>query len=163
MRKQRRRVLGGAVAIAFATVAVLALSALPAGAWTTPTNLAATTCGSHVTLTWSPVGRDSYVVYRSTSQSSGYTQIGTPTSATYTDTDPGLLAGTTYYYEVASHDSAGTSSPSSPVSVKVSSAACGQVPIGAIGAIPVALLLGGVLVYHQHRRRIRRQSTAAAS
>jgi hypothetical protein len=194
MRKQRRRVLGGAAAIAFATVAVLALSALPAGACpNAPTNLRAKACDSSVTLTWTPTSGPTaigWVVFRSTSSTpwntygitftslaslttvppSSWTDIGTvaaTTATSYSYLDKGLTNGKTYYYEVAGYDASGTGyvlGTQSSASAEPMSGACGtQTPIGAIGAIPVALLLGGVLVYQQHRRRIRRKSTAAAS
>ncbi len=190
MRKQRRRVLGGAAAIAFATVAVLALSALPAGACPdSPINLQAKVCDSSVTLTWSPAKggptATGWVVFRSSTSStpwdvtsvplttamipSGWTEIVTEandlTTTTYVDTT--VKNGTTYSYEVAGWDSGasgGIGYESNLVSASPTKGECGTpTPIGAIGAIPAALLLGGVLVYQQHRRRIRRQSTAAAS
>jgi hypothetical protein len=73
--------------------------------------------GSSVTLAWAGstdnVGVARYRVYRSTT--SGFTpgaanQIGTPTSAGYTDS--GLAAGT-YYYKVTAEDAAGNASAAS--------------------------------------------------
>lgn len=55
--------------------------------------------GRNITLTWSASkGASSYVIYRSTSEKSGYSQIGTTTSLSYTNKK--LKNGTKYYYRV---------------------------------------------------------------
>jgi len=87
----------------------------------TPTGLyASASSSSSVTLSWSTVSSaTSYIVYRSSSSGGTYTQIGTPTSTSYTNT--GLSASTTYYYKVAAKNSYGTSSLSGYVSATTSS------------------------------------------
>jgi subtilase family serine protease len=77
-----------------------------------PTNLAASVSGSSVDLSWSAAsGANGYYVYRSTSSSGPFAQITSTTSTSYTDSP----AAGTYYYEVASYNTYGTSSPTSPV------------------------------------------------
>jgi len=80
-----------------------------------PAGLAATAGNAQVSLTWSASsGATSYHVKRSTTTGGPYTQVGAPTSTSYTDT--GLIDGTTYYYVVSAVNSAGESSNSSEVS-----------------------------------------------
>lgn len=55
--------------------------------------------GKNITLSWSASkGASSYQIYRSTSEKSGYSQIGTTTSLSYTNKK--LKNGTKYYYRV---------------------------------------------------------------
>lgn len=80
-----------------------------------PSGLLATAGDAQVALSWTAVSAaSSYHVRRSTTSGGPYTQVGAPTSASYTDT--GLTNGTTYYYVVSSLNSAGESSNSSQVS-----------------------------------------------
>lgn len=73
-----------------------------------PTNLSASAGDAQVSLTWTAsTGADSYNVLRSTTSGSGYSQIGSSTTASYADT--GLTNGTTYYYVVQAVNGAGTS------------------------------------------------------
>jgi hypothetical protein len=71
-----------------------------------PTGLTANVVNSQVALTW-PVtsGATSYNVKRSTTNGSGYAQIGNPTGTNFTDS--GVTNGTTYYYVVSAVSSAG--------------------------------------------------------
>jgi len=94
------------------TAAYIEPTSVPAA----PTGVTATVASStSITISWSSVtGATGYKVYRSASSSGAYSQVGTPTSASYTDT--GLAANTTYYYKVAATNSAGESSQSSSVS-----------------------------------------------
>jgi fibronectin type 3 domain-containing protein len=77
----------------------------------TPSGVTATAGNAQVSLTWTSVsGATSYQVKRSVTSGSGYTQVGTPTTASFTDT--GLTNGTTYYYVVSAVNSAGESANS---------------------------------------------------
>jgi hypothetical protein len=78
--------------------------------------------GQHnVVLSWSPsTGATGYDVYRS-SAGGVYSQIASATSTTYTDSSTALQAGQVYSYEVTAVNSAGQSSPSSPVQVTIPS------------------------------------------
>ena len=79
-----------------------------------PTGLVATAGNAQVMLTWNAsTGATSYHVKRSTTNGSGYAQVGAPTTTTFTD--PGLTNGTPYYYVVTAVNSAGESGPSSQV------------------------------------------------
>ena len=85
----------------------------------TPTGVRATaTSTSSITVSWNSVsGATGYNIYRNISGS--YTQVGTSTTTSYTDT--GLTADTTYYYRVTASTSAGESSQSGNVSATTSS------------------------------------------
>jgi fibronectin type 3 domain-containing protein len=82
------------------------------------TGLAATPSTGQVALSWTAAsGATSYNVERSTSSSGPFTSIAMPSGTSYTDT--GVTAGSTYYYEVAGVNSAGTGPASSVVSATV--------------------------------------------
>jgi fibronectin type 3 domain-containing protein len=73
-----------------------------------PTNLVATPGNATVGLTWTAsTGATSYHVKRSTTNGSGYGQVGAPATANFADS--GLINGTTYYYVVTALNSAGES------------------------------------------------------
>jgi fibronectin type 3 domain-containing protein len=78
----------------------------------TPTGVNATAQSStNIRVSWSSVsGATGYYVYRSTSFDGEYSQIGSPTTASYTD--GGRSPNTTYYYKVAAWNIIGTSSQS---------------------------------------------------
>jgi fibronectin type 3 domain-containing protein len=83
-----------------------------------PTNVSATASAGQVTLTWTPsAGATSYRVYRSAvSGGEGSTPIKTGlTSASFTDS--GLVANTTYYYQVTAVNAAGESARSAEITV----------------------------------------------
>ena len=80
-----------------------------------------------------PQGATSYLIYRSTSESSGYSQIGTSQYASYADQT--VKVGNTYYYRVKAKNAKGTSDYSNtcryefsdtrkPGPAKITSATC---------------------------------------
>ncbi|MCL2126932.1 MAG: fibronectin type III domain-containing protein [Treponema sp.] len=91
----------------------------------TPTGVSATTLSSSsIQISWNAVsGATSYRVYRSTSASGTFNQVGNPTSTPFTDA--GLSANTTYWYRVSATNSAGESSQSDVVSATTQSSGGG--------------------------------------
>lgn len=80
-----------------------------------PSGLTETAGDATVTLKWTTSSdATGYNIKRATTSGGPYSQIGTPTSASYTDTS--LTNGTTYYYVVAAVNSAGESSNSVQIS-----------------------------------------------
>jgi fibronectin type 3 domain-containing protein len=80
-----------------------------------PTGLNATPGNTQVALSWTAVsGATSYHVWRSTTSGSGYVNIATTASSTYTDT--GLVSSTTYYYVVSALNFIGESTNSAEAS-----------------------------------------------
>ncbi|AMV40931.1 fibronectin type III domain-containing protein [Planctomyces sp. SH-PL62] len=64
-----------------------------------------------IALTWSAaIGAAGYRVERSATGTSGWAQVGAPTSSTSL-TDSGLAEGTRYYYRVTAYNAAGDSAP----------------------------------------------------
>ncbi len=91
-----------------ATPSVPAIPSVPAG-------LSAAKGSGQVTVSWSASSSaTSYHVKRGAASGGPYTQVGAPTSASYTDAT--VTNGTTYYYEVSAVNSAGESANSAPVS-----------------------------------------------
>jgi serine protease AprX len=84
---------------------------------TTPLNLKATSGKAKVTLTWSASsdtggsGLAGYAVYRSTSSTGVFTEIGRTTALSYGDT--AVTKGKTYWYYVKAYDGAGNFSAAS--------------------------------------------------
>jgi fibronectin type 3 domain-containing protein len=79
-----------------------------------PTALAATPGNAQVALSWAASsGATSYHVRRATTSGGSYTQVGAPTSTSYTDTS--LTNGITYYYVVSALNSTGESANSAQV------------------------------------------------
>jgi uncharacterized repeat protein (TIGR02543 family) len=89
----------------------------------TPIGVTATAqSSSSIEISWTSVsGASGYHVYRATSSSSSYSQIASPTTASYTNM--GLSASTTYYYKVSAYNSVGESTQSSYTSATTSSSA----------------------------------------
>ena len=82
-----------------------------------PADLTVTPGNAMVGLSWTAsTGATGYNVKRATTSGGPYTQVGAPTSTSYTDTS--LTNGTTYYYVVSALDSAGESADSAQVSAR---------------------------------------------
>jgi hypothetical protein len=79
---------------------------------------------SGINVSWNAApGATSYKVFRASSSSGTYTLVGSPSSASYTDS--GLSSSTTYYYKVSAVNSAGESAQSSYASATTSSSSSG--------------------------------------
>ena len=112
----------------------------------TPVNLVAAPARSGAVELGDAVGAESYIVKRSTTSGSGYTNIATGVTAT-SYLDSGVVSGTTYYYVVAATNNFGVSSDSA----EASATPLGPVPppwqtqdIGAVGIAGSALYGNGV-------------------
>lgn len=96
-----------------------------------------------ITLTITPTlsGATGYIIYRAKSENGTYTELGTTTSKTYTDTDAEL--GATYYYKVKQYKSNayGTDATYGRLVSTASSASAG-IPVGP-AAVPVSLYYDG--------------------
>ena len=87
-----------------------AASPIPA----TPAGLVASAANAQVILSWTASsGATSYSVKRSITSGGPYTQVGTPTAASFTDT--GLTNGTEYFYVVSAANASGASANSAQV------------------------------------------------
>ncbi len=101
--------LTGTNAISALTFYAVPITLLP------PTGLTATPGDGQVTLTWSATTAASgYRVKRATTSSGPYTEIGTPASASFSDTT--ATNGTTYYYVVAATNGTAASADSAEAS-----------------------------------------------
>ena len=86
----------------------------PAGLKATPVS------PGQIALTWNAVGGATlYMVSRANSVEGPYSKINTVTVTKTRYNDTGLTTGMTYYYKVQAVNSSGTSSYSTPVSVKI--------------------------------------------
>ncbi|HSS97904.1 MAG TPA: glycoside hydrolase family 44 protein, partial [Terriglobales bacterium] len=80
-----------------------------------PANVSATAGTQQVALSWTAsAGASSYNVKRGTNSGGPYTQVGTPTTTSFTDS--GLTAGTTYFYVVSAVNATGESANTAQVS-----------------------------------------------
>jgi fibronectin type 3 domain-containing protein len=94
---------------------VSATPTAPASAPAVPANLQATAGNAQVSLTWSAsAGATGYDIKRSTTSGGPYSQIGTSSTNSYTDS--GLTNGTTYYYVASAVNSVGQSANSAQAS-----------------------------------------------
>jgi len=77
-----------------------------------PTNITAKANSSNsITVSWSPVtGATNYRIYRNTTSTDDYKQVGVSTTTSYTDAS--VAAVTTYYYKVTAYNDGGESSQS---------------------------------------------------
>jgi hypothetical protein len=90
-------------------------ASVPASVPAAPANLTATAGNAAVSLQWAAsTNATSYNVKRATTSGGAYTQLGTATSTTYTDS--AVTNGTAYYYVVSALDTAGESANSAQAS-----------------------------------------------
>ncbi len=93
-----------------------------------PTALAATAGNQQVSLSWTASsGATSYRVKRASASGGPYTQVGAPTTTSYTNT--GLTNGTTYFYVVSALNATGESANSSQASATPAAVAAADVTI----------------------------------
>jgi hypothetical protein len=93
-----------------------------------PTALAATAGNQQVSLSWTASsGATSYHVKRASASGGPYTQVGAPTTTSYTNT--GLTNGTTYFYVVSALNATGESANSSQASATPAAVAAADVTI----------------------------------
>lgn len=111
-----------------------------------PTGLHATAGNAQVALTWTASsGTTSYHVKRGTTTGGPYTQIGSPTSASFTDT--GLTNGTTYFYVVSAVNTSGESADSAQVSATPSAAPNVTITIDPTHTRPISPYIYGLNFY----------------
>ena len=114
-----------------------ALTAVPVA----PTGLAASTAGpTSIDLTWNDSGATRYAVYRGTTSGGSYSQVGSPSTNSYTDTS--CQAATNYYYVVASITNNVDSAKSTQASAETTPVAPNSLKAASSGASGVALTWG---------------------
>jgi len=103
-----------------------------------PTGLKVTIGTSSINVEWSSVtSATGYRIYRSTNSSSGYSQIGSSSTPSYTDRTANQ--GTTYYYEVSAYNSSGESPRSSYASAIALNAPTGVIATASNTASSIAI------------------------
>ncbi len=90
------------------------------------------TSASKIKLTWTDIGADKYLVYRSTKSDSGFTLVKTVSSPTVTMTDSSLAMGTKYYYKIRGSKTVGSSTSYGPYSAVVSATPTLAAPTGIV-------------------------------
>jgi fibronectin type 3 domain-containing protein len=112
-----------------------------------PTGLTATAGNAQVNLTWNvSTGATSYHVKRSTTNGSGYVQVGAPTTTSFND--PGLSNGTTYYYVVTALNTAGESGNSNQASATPANAIADvTITVDPTKTLPISLYIYGTNFY----------------
>ncbi len=107
----------GSIARAYVETPATIIPSIDTQAPSTPTSLIASATSTQINLSWSAstdnVGVSQYLLERSISAGSSFSQITAVNTSSYTDT--GLTAGTTYYYRVKAKDEAGNFSAYSTI------------------------------------------------
>ncbi|WP_099466998.1 N-acetylmuramoyl-L-alanine amidase [Konateibacter massiliensis] len=121
-----------------------------------PTNVKATYKSyNSVTISWSKAGgAGSYAIYRSTSEKSGYTLVGTASKSKKSYTDKTAVAGNKYYYKVCAVANKVESKASKVASVKVKPGAISKLAVSSAGGKSVKLTWSagkGATVYRIYR------------
>jgi fibronectin type 3 domain-containing protein len=128
-----------------------------------PTGVSATAVSySSITVSWTRMnGATEYRIYRSTTATGSYSNVGTAAGTATTYTNTGLSASTTYYYKVSAYNSAGESGQSSSVTATTPAVQVLSPPSG-IGAIPVSngIRINWVPVYGAAGYRVYRATSA---
>jgi PKD repeat protein len=109
---------GGLTNSATTTATVSAPATIPAA----PSNLtASSTTAKQVILNWTDnsSNEQNFIVQRSTSPTSGFTQVASLGANVTTYTNTGLTSGRTYYFRVRAKNASGTSAFSNTVSIVV--------------------------------------------
>lgn len=109
---------------------VVVVPAFPPNA---PANFIAVAGDGKVTLTWSGVGADGYLVKRSLNSGGPYTTLATITSTTYVDLD--VVNNTTYYYVASAFNALGDSPDSTEAVATPKAAPRNLVAIGGTNRI----------------------------
>jgi fibronectin type 3 domain-containing protein len=122
--------------------------------------IAATTSSTAITVSWNPVtGATGYRIYRSSSASGTYTQVGTSTGASYINT--GLTSGAIYYYKVSAYNSSEESAQSDQVVGMIMPSVPSGLTVSSVGSIGITLLWNPVTGATEYR--IYRSSSASGT
>ena len=119
-----------------------------------PTGLSASAASaSSINLSWTAVSdAASYRVYRASSSSGTYTQVGAPTAASFTDT--GLTQSATYYYKVSAVHSSGEGTQSAYIAAIILPAPTGVTATASTTSISITVSwnsVSGASAYRVYR------------